>query len=101
MMPAAIPASPAPLDHRADVGGGLCVLCKVCADHGIAHACITRPGPIDTVLLDLPSVTPAGPVLARLAAHPARPLNALGERRGVDKTWCVCGCRSPKVGDRG
>ncbi|NEA21592.1 hypothetical protein [Actinomadura bangladeshensis] len=100
----AIPASPAPLDDRADVGGGLCILCKLCADHGIPHACITEPGPVDSVLIDLPQVAlnPALTLLHRkLAVHPARPLNEQGERRGVDRTWCVCGCTTPKAADHG
>ncbi|WP_141576157.1 hypothetical protein [Actinomadura sp. WMMA1423] len=95
-----IPATAAALDDRASVGGGFCPLCKACADHGIAHACITQPGPIDTVLLDLPTDALEG-LLARLAAHPARPLNEHGERRGVDRTWCCCGCTTPKKDDHG
>ena len=91
----AVPATTAALDDRAGVGGGFCPLCKACADHGISHACITQPGPINTVLLDLPSDALEG-LLARLAAHPARPLNAHRERRGVDRTWCVCGCTRTK-----
>lgn len=91
----AIPATAAALDDRADVGGGFCPLCKACADHGIGYACITQPDPIDTVLLDLPSNALEG-LLARIAAHPARPLNAQHVRRGVDRTWCVCGCTRAK-----
>jgi hypothetical protein len=94
-----IPATAAALDDRADVGGGFCPLCKVCADHGIPHACITQPGPIDAVLIDLPQAA-LEPMLAlldqSLTAHPARPLNEQGERRGVDKTWCCCGCTTRK-----
>lgn len=86
-----IPASPKALDDRADTGGGLCALCQVCADHGIGHACITQPGPSDTVLIELPR-NEIRPLLLQLAAHPARPLNGDGERRGVDRTWCFCGC---------
>lgn len=98
-----IPASPAPLDARAGFGGGICILCKVCADHGLGHVCITEPGPIDSVFIDLPQVAlePVRALLDQsLAGHPARPLSALGERRGVDKTWCCCGCTTRKDGDR-
>lgn len=90
-----IPATAVALDQRADVGGGFCPLCKACADHGIGHACITQPGPIDAALIDLPHDA-ATWVLAGLAAHPARPLDQHGERRGVDRTWCVCGCTTPR-----
>ncbi|MCP9947227.1 hypothetical protein [Actinomadura madurae] len=90
-----IPASPALLDDRSNVGGGFCPLCKAGADHGTGHACITQPGPIDAALIALPDDA-ATWVLARLAAHPARPLNEMGERRGVDTTWCVCGCTTDK-----
>lgn len=96
-----IPPSPAPLDARAGFGGGICLLCRLCADHGLGHACITEAGPIDAVLIELPRREDAGPVLARLAVHPARPLSELGERRGVDRTWCCCGCTTSKGGHRG
>ncbi|MEU4825105.1 hypothetical protein AB0H37_24805 [Actinomadura sp. NPDC023710] len=65
----AIPATAAALDDRADVGGGFCPLCKASADHSIGHARITQPGPIDTVLIDLPSGALEG-LLARLAELP-------------------------------
>ena len=72
-------------------GGGICPVCRACADHGLAHACITRPGSIEPALTDLPRHA-VDPLLRALAAHPAAPVDGTYERRGVDRTWCVCGC---------
>ncbi|TDD37847.1 hypothetical protein E1287_07255 [Actinomadura sp. KC06] len=91
-----IPPSAAALDDRADVGGGLCPLCKVCADHQISHTCIVQPGPLSDEIFSHVPHSEFQPLHARLAAHPARPLDENGERRGVDRTWCVCGCTTAR-----
>lgn len=79
---------PADNDQR-HTSGSICILCRLCARLGIAHVCITEPGPIDSLLIEA-SQEDVAEALGTLLAHPARPLNEVGERRGVPASWCFC-----------
>jgi len=83
-------SAPLPFLHdRRQASGSICSLCRLCARLGIAHCCITEPGPIDVVVVQAPREEWEA-VLASLRSHPARPFDGAGERRGVHESWCFC-----------
>ncbi|MFV2172304.1 DNA polymerase beta superfamily protein [Actinomadura sp. LOL_016] len=58
---------------RQHSGGGICPVCRACADHGLGHYCITQPGSINPVLTDLPQ-------------HAVEPLPRTRPRRSTART---------------
>ncbi len=80
---------------RARAGGSICPACRVCADHGLPHVCITSGDDLSPVFVELPA-----DALQRLRedleAHPAaRPVLPGGTvLEAADSSWCFCGgCR--------
>lgn len=78
-------------DGPTEVGGSICPLCVLSQTIGVPHVCIVRGGDLDELIRE------AGEQRARayrkaLNRHPARPLDAAGNLRQVDATWCFCVC---------